>query len=74
VLANRYNLMGEFAPRESKEFQGKKLGSVWIPLLDSRLFNGLQRIQIENSPALSTTATVAKTGEAACRKQGPFTR
>jgi hypothetical protein len=34
-------------PRKSKEIQIKKLGFPWIPLAESGLFNGLQRIQIK---------------------------
>jgi hypothetical protein len=37
----------EFPPNKSKENQGKKLAFPWIPLADSGLFNGLQRIQIK---------------------------
>jgi hypothetical protein len=36
-------------PRKSKEIQIKKLGFPWIPLAESGLFNGLQRIQIKKS-------------------------
>jgi hypothetical protein len=33
--------------KESKEIQAKKLAFPWIPLVESGLFNGLQRIQIK---------------------------
>jgi hypothetical protein len=33
---------------KSKEIQAKKLAFPWIPLVESGLFNGLQRIQIKN--------------------------
>jgi hypothetical protein len=34
---------GEFRATESKEVQGKKLAFPWIPLVESGLFNALQR-------------------------------
>jgi hypothetical protein len=34
---------------KSKEMQGKELAFPWIPLVESGLFNGLQRIQIKKS-------------------------
>jgi hypothetical protein len=34
---------------KSKEIQAKKLAFPWIPLAESGLFNGLQRIQIKKS-------------------------
>jgi hypothetical protein len=40
----------ELAARRSKENQGKKLGFPWIPLVESGLFNRLQRKQ-EKKPA-----------------------
>jgi hypothetical protein len=43
-------------PSKSNEIQTKKLGFPWIPLADSGLFNGLQRIQIKNFPALAQVA------------------
>jgi hypothetical protein len=36
-------------PRKSKEIQAKRLAFPWIPLVESGLFNGLQRIQIKKS-------------------------
>jgi hypothetical protein len=33
---------------KTKEIQAKKLAFPWIPLVESGLFNGLQRIQIKN--------------------------
>jgi hypothetical protein len=34
---------------KTKEIQAKKLAFPWIPLVESGLFNGLQRIQIKKS-------------------------
>jgi hypothetical protein len=34
---------GEFRATKCKEIQGKKLAFPWIPLVESGLFNGLQR-------------------------------
>jgi hypothetical protein len=41
-------------PSKTKEIQGKLLGFPWIPLVESWLFNGLQRIQMENFPLLDS--------------------
>jgi hypothetical protein len=41
----------ELAARRSKENQGKKLGFPWIPLVESGLFNRLQRKQEKKSAA-----------------------
>src|SRR5580698_4271276 len=40
---------GQINPSKSKLKQAKKLGFPWIPLAESGLFNGLQRIQIKKS-------------------------
>jgi hypothetical protein len=40
---------GELPANESKENQGNLLGFPWIPLAESGLFNGLQRIQIKKT-------------------------
>jgi hypothetical protein len=45
---------GEFPANESKENQGNLLGFPWIPLAESGLFNGLQRIQIKKFSLLAT--------------------
>jgi hypothetical protein len=42
-------LQGERRARKSKENQGKVLGFPCIPLADSGLFKGLQRIQMEKT-------------------------
>ena len=41
------------AARKSKQIQGKKLGFPWIPLAETGLFNGLQRIQTKKSSSVS---------------------
>jgi hypothetical protein len=41
----------EFAARKSKGIQEKRLGSPWIPLVESRLFNALQRKKVKKSPS-----------------------
>ncbi|HEY5206113.1 MAG TPA: hypothetical protein VIJ63_16140 [Roseiarcus sp.] len=40
-------LKGELRANESKGIQGKLLVFPWIPLAESGLFKGLQRIQIK---------------------------
>jgi hypothetical protein len=54
-------LARELAASKSKENQGKTLGFPWIPLVESGLFNGLQRKQIKKfaagRPRLSGCAT-----------------
>ncbi len=40
---------GDCPARKCKKIQGKSLASLWIPLADSGLFNGLRRIQIKKS-------------------------
>ena len=48
--ANPFRAGGQInAKSKSKEIQAKKLAFPWIPLVESGLFNGLQRIQIKKS-------------------------
>jgi hypothetical protein len=41
---------------KTKQIQRKLLGFPWIPLAESGLFNGLQRIQIKNSFSLASAS------------------
>jgi hypothetical protein len=43
----------QIKPRKTKEIQAKRLGFPWIPLAESGLFKGLQRIQIKKIFRLS---------------------
>jgi hypothetical protein len=55
-----YNLRASYVqvnPRKTKQNQGKMLGFPWIPLAESGLFKGLQRIQIKKSSPASTLVT-----------------
>jgi hypothetical protein len=49
---------------KTKGIQIKKLAFPWIPLVESRLFNGLRRIQIKKSATLSETRPGCKNKEA----------
>jgi hypothetical protein len=45
-----------FGPSKTKQIQtdsAKSLGFIWIPLVESGLFNGLHRIQIKESGSYS---------------------
>jgi hypothetical protein len=44
---------------KTKQIQIKSLGFPWIPLVESGLFNGLQRIQIKNFFSLAGASAVA---------------
>ena len=55
-----YNLRASYVqvnPRKTNQNQGKMLGFPWIPLAESGLFKGLQRIQIKKSSPASTLVT-----------------
>jgi hypothetical protein len=47
-----------------KEIQGKKLAFPWIPLVESGLFNALQRKKEKNSPPLRLACQVVQTAAA----------
>jgi hypothetical protein len=44
---------------KTKQIQIKLLGFPWIPLAESGLFNGLQRIQIKNFFSLASLSLAA---------------
>jgi hypothetical protein len=51
----------EFPARESKGIQEKRLGFPWIPLVESRPFNALQRKKIKKSPSAQLASWVVPT-------------
>jgi hypothetical protein len=57
----------EFSASKSKGIQGKKLVFPWIPLVESGLFNGLQRKKIKKSPSAQLASWVVRTVARACR-------
>jgi hypothetical protein len=63
---------GEFRARKSKGIQGKKLALPWIPLVESGLFNGLQRKKIKKAPPLQLASRVVRTVAGACRLALPI--
>jgi hypothetical protein len=50
---------GQINPSKSKLKQAKKLAFPWIPLAESGLFNGLQRIQNKKILSLSIPSSLS---------------
>jgi hypothetical protein len=62
----------EFSASKSKGIQGKKLVFPWIPLVESGLFNALQRKKIKKTPPLQLASRVVRTVAAAGRLALPI--